>query len=220
MQSVPSRSYSLTMPYHSMTPVAREHRREHERVRMELQDAEITARQTLREADRWDRDWGEDLDPSPQRVYRTNESHGEKRSIEVETNDPAGKYQRPSKMIQEKEGSHKTVAYFEDGEIVRLEQRLHGHHGGVEDMTIEVNRDNHTVTYSIYETGEFANEPLGFQLHSTPGGSGSGPDGSGYDEWDNSNRGGGPDEVYNEWDNGRGYYFDGPDGRTSYDPYH
>jgi hypothetical protein len=222
MQTLPSRSFSINMPYHSMEPVPREHRRAYERVRMELQDASVTARQTLQRADRWDRDWTSDLDPSPQRVHRTSDTYGEHRSIEVETQDDPGQYARPSKMIEEKVGKHKTTAFFENGEVVRLEQKLHGHDGGVEDMVIEVNPD-HTVTYTIHETGEFALQPMSYELSSGPSGSGSGggsgPDGV-YDEWDNSNRGGGPDSVYDEYDNGRGYYFDGPDGRTSYDPYH
>jgi len=217
MQSVPSRSFSITMPYHSMKPVPREHRRAYERVRNELQDADTTARRTLQRADRWDRDWTSDLDPSPQRVHRTSEAYGEKRSVEVETFDEAGPYQRPSKLVEEKVGKHKSTAYFEDGRVVRLEQTLHGHHGGVENMTIQVNPAEHTVTYTIHETGEFALQPSGIEPRDTP--SGSGPDDV-YDEWDNSDRSGGPDEVYDEWDNGRGYYFDGPDGRTQYDPYH
>lgn len=216
------------MPYRSMKPVPQEHRRQYERVRMEIQDAEITARQTLERGDRWDRDWSDDLDPSPQRVFRTSDSYGEERSISVETKE-TGTYARPSKMVEEKVGKHKTTAHFEDGQVVRLEQKLHGFDGGVEDMTIEVDRENHTVTYTIHETGEFALQPLQFQLSGDNSsgqggtypsdGNGAGPDGV-YDEWDNSNRGGGPDSVYNEWDNGRGYYYDGPDGRTSYDPYH
>lgn len=191
---------------------------------MELRDADITARQTLRRADRWERDWSEDLDASPQRVHRTSDAYGEQRSVSVETNDEPGQYARPSKLVEEKVGKHKTTAYFEGGEVVRLEQKLHGFDGGVEDMTIEVNKEDHTVTYTIHETGEFALQPLGYQLAggSSSDDSGSipsgGPDGA-YDEWDNSNRGGGPDDVYDEYDNGRGYYFDGPDGRTSYDPY-
>ena len=230
MPPLPSRSYSITMPFRSMTPVAREHRREYERVRMEVQDAEVTARQTLRQGERWERDWTPALDPSPQRVLRNSDAYGEQRSISVETTDAPGPYAQPSRMVQEKVGHHKTTAHFEGGQVVRLEQRLHGSDGGVEDMTIEVNRDEHTVTYTIHETGEFALQPLGYQISggSASGGvgggsssspvDGSGPDGV-YDEWDNSNRGGGPDSVYDEWDNGRGYYYDGPDGRTSYDPY-
>jgi hypothetical protein len=173
MQPLPSRTYNLTMPYHSMKPVPQEHRRAHERVRMELQDAGVTARQTLERADRWDRDWSDDLDPSPQRVHRTSDAYGEERSIEV-------------------------------------------------------NRTDNTVTYTIHETGEFATEPLGYQFAGGPSSSGGGtssvsPGGTGpdgvYDEWDNSNRGGGPDSVYNEYDNGRGYTYSGPDGTYSYDPF-
>ena len=229
MQILPSRSYSLTLPYLSLGST-REHRREAERVRMEIQDAGITARQALERADRWDPNWSEDLDPSPKRVLRTSESSGEERSIMVETRDKPGKYQRPSKLVEEHVGHHKSTAYFSKGEVTRIEQTLYGHDGGVEQMTIEVNRKQNTVTYTINETGQFALEPLGYpsssQTASPDGSSGevtSRPGGSGpddvYDEWDNSNRGGGPDDVYDEWDNGRGYYYDGPDGRHSYDPY-
>lgn len=230
MKTVPSRSYSITMPYHSMKRLPDEHRKAHNRVRSELDSASITARQALRDAERYDRDWSDDLDPSPKRVHRTSEAYGEERSISVETKDKAGKYQRPSKMVEETVGSHKTTAFFEKGEIVRLEQTLHGHDGGVENMTIQVNKDN-TVTYTINETGDFALEPLGYPnqkgnslsgMPSSGSGSssraGSGPDDV-YDEWDNSNRGGGPDDVYDEYDNGRGYTYSGPDGTFSYDPY-
>lgn len=229
MSALSSRSYSITMPRHDLSGVPREHRRAYERVRMELQDTEISARQTLERADHWDRDWTSDLDPSPQRVHRTSNAYGEERSVTVETQDEPGRYARPSMFVEEKVGKHKTTAHFENGEIVRLEQKLHGSDGGVEDMTIEVDRENHTVTYTIHETGDFAEQPLGYQIFSgnSGGGSGSpsesstgytGPDGV-YDEWDNSNRGGGPDEVYNEWDNGRGYTYSGPDGTYSYDPF-
>jgi hypothetical protein len=233
MKTLPARSYTLTLPYHSLEAVPREHLREYERVRQELQDVDITARQALERADRWDPNWSDDLDPSPKRVLRTSEAYGEKQSIMVETKDAPGRYQRPTKLVQEKVGQHKSTAYFKNGEVTRVEQTLHGHDGGVEEMTIAVNRKTNTVTYTIHETGEFALEPLGYpSLSSRPdsgesssggsypvGGGGSGPDDV-YDEFDNSRRGGGPDDVPNEWDNGRGYYFDGPDGRTSYDPYH
>ena len=228
MQALSSRSYSITMPRHSLSGVPQEHRRAYERVRMELQDADISARQTLQSADRWERDWSDDLDPSPQRVHRTSDAYGEERSVTVETQDKPGEYARPSVYVDEKVGKHKTTAHFENGEIVRLEQKLHGSDGGVEDMIIEVDRENHTVTYTIHETGEFAEQPLGFQIFSgSTGATGSpsesagghiGPDGV-YDEWNNSNRGGGPDEVYHEWDNGRGYTYSGPDGTYSYDPF-
>jgi hypothetical protein len=237
MNTVPTRSYSLTLPYHSSTGVPRAHQREYERVRNELQDVDITARQALERAERWQPNWSEDLDPSPKRVFRTSEAHGEKQSLAVETQDAPGKYQRPSKLVQEKEGHHKSTALFNNkGEVTRIEQTLRGHDGGVEEMTIVVNRKTNTITYSIHETGQFALEPLGYPSASSRSGAGSGagecPEGardrdrggSGpddvYDEFDNSRRGGGPDEVWNEWDNGRGSYFDGPDGRTSYDPYH
>lgn len=233
MNTLPTRSYSLTLPYGNLGAVPRQHMREYERVRNELQDVDITARQALENAERWDRNWSDDQDPSPQRVFRTSEAFGEKESIEVLSNDPAGKYQRPSKLVQEKEGHHKSVALFnKKGEVTRIDQTLQGHDGGVEQMTILVNRKTQTITYSIHETGEFALEPLGYPKSnpssgggeaSPSGGVGEGRRGSGpddvYDEFDNSRRGGGPDEVYNEWDNGRGSYFDGPDGRTSYDPY-
>lgn len=194
----------------------------------QISDAEITARTELRSADRYKSDWSNDLDPSAQRVHRTSETFGEQRSISVETTDKAGPYQQPSKMVEEKVGKHKTTAYFENGQVTKLEQVLHGHDGGVENMTIEVNPDTNTVTYTIDESGAFALSPIDFPVTSAEGGAvsgpeprpnGSGPDGV-YDEWDNSRGGSGPDHVYNEWDNGRGSYFDGPDGRTSYDPYH
>lgn len=233
MSSIPTRSYSLKLPYLDLSSVPREHRREAERVRLELQDVDITARQALENAERWDPYWSEDLDPKPGRVYRTREAYGEKESIAVETNDPPGKCQRPSKLVQQKEGHHKSTALFnKKGEVTRIEQTLQGH-DGVEEMTIVVNRKTNTITYTIHETGEFALEPLGYPRSSSGAGTsqfpseaestgsrgGCGPDDV-YNEWDNSRRGGGPDEVYNEWDNGRGSYFDGPDGRTSYDPYH
>lgn len=228
MQTVPTRSYSITLPQYSLSGVPREYRREQARIRSEISDAEITARTELRSADRYKSDWSSDLDPSPQRVHRTSDSYGEQRMIAVETTDEPGPYQQPSKMVKEKEGRHKTTAFFEDGQVVRLEQVLHGHDGGVENMTIEVNNDTNTVTYTINETGEFALSSIDFPVDSSEGGAVSGPEprpsGSGpddvYDEWDNSRGGSGPDHIYNEWDNGRGYYFDGPDGRTSYDPYH
>ena len=234
MSSVPTRSYSITLPYSSATPAAREHRREAERVRAELQDASITARQTLERADRWESNWTEDLDPSPNRVYRTSEAYGEKQSIAVETPDAEGPYQRPSKLVQEKEGKHTSTVLFQDGEVIRIDQLLHGSDGGTEKMTIEVNRDNNTVQYTIHETGQFALEPLGFPTSpSVNGGSGS-PDGVGYptgrgygdgpddvpDEFDNRRGYDGPDAVYNEWDTGRGSSYDGPDGSFGYDPYH
>lgn len=230
MSSIPTRSYSLKLPYLDMGSLPPQHRREYERVRLELQDADITARQTLERAERWDPQWSSDLDPDPKRVHRTREAYGEKESIAVETHDAPGKYQRPSKLVQEKAGRHSSTALFnKKGEVTRIEQTLHGHDGGVEEMTIVVNRKTNTITYTIHETGEFALEPLGYpRSGSASGGSdevrsdrpgGSGPDDV-YDEWDNSRRDGGPDAVYDEWDNGRGYYFDGPDGRTSYDPYH
>ncbi len=40
------------------------------------------------------------------------------------------------------------------------------------------------------------------------------------DEYDNNRDDTGPDAVYDEYDNGRGDFYDGPDGRYSYDPYH
>lgn len=232
MSTLPTRSYSLTLPYLRTAPVEREHRKQSERVHHEIQDAEITARQTLQRAERWDPNWSSDLDPSPKRVFRTSEAHGEKRSIAVETKDGPGDYQRPSKLVEEKEGHHKSTALFNaKGEVTRIDQTLRGHDGGVEEMTIVVNRKNSTITYTIHETGAFALEPLGYpepatrsragegSMPDSAGGYGHGPDDV-YDEFDNSRRGGGPDHVYDEWDNGRGYYFDGPDGRTSYDPYH
>lgn len=234
MNTLATRSYSLTLPYLGLGSEPPEHRRESERVRLELQDVDITARQSLERAERWDPQWSDDLDPSPRRVYRTKEAYGEKESIAVETKDPPGKYQRPSKLVQEKEGHHKSTALFnKQGEVTRIEQTLHGHDGGVEEMTIVVNRKTNTITYSIHETGQFALEPLGYPrpASANSGGSdvpaesgergrgGCGPDDV-HDEWDNSRRNDGPDAVYDEWDNGRGSSFDGPDGRTSYDPYH
>lgn len=232
METLPTRSYSLTMPYFSSQPIAPELRREHERVRLEVQDAGITARQALERADRWERDWSEDLDPSPKAVYRTSEAYGEKRSLRVETEDTSGKYQRPSKLVEEKEGKHKSTVLFDKGEVTRIEQSLVGHHGGVEQMTIEVNRATNTIVYSIHETGEFALEPLGFQsptlqwsggaagpVDSSSGRGGFGPDDV-FDEFSQGRPDHGPDAVYSDFDHGRGYTFDGPDGRSSYDPYH
>lgn len=48
----------------------------------------------------------------------------------------------------------------------------------------------------------------------------SGPDDV-PDEYDNDRRGGGPDDSSDPdfGDNGRGDYYDGPDGRYDYDPY-
>ncbi len=42
------------------------------------------------------------------------------------------------------------------------------------------------------------------------------------DEYDNGRRGGGPDDSSDPdfGDNGRGDYYDGPDGRYDYDPYY
>jgi hypothetical protein len=234
MSTLPTRSYSLTLPYHyGSKPVPAEHRRQYDRVRSELESASLTARQTLQEADRWDRDWSDDLDPSPKRVFRTSDAHGEQRTVAVETKDAPGKYQRPSQLVEEHVGHHKSTVLFDKGEVTRLEQFLIGHDGGTEKMLIEVNRKANTIAYTIHETGQFALEPLAYPVPSQrssassssesgsypAGGGGSGPDDV-YDEWDNSRRGGGPDEVYNEWDNGRGSSFDGPDGRSSYDPYH
>ncbi len=223
-----SRSYSLTLPYNSLTPVPAQHRRQSERIRCELESASLTARRALDEADRWDREWSDDLDPSPKRVFRTSDAYGEQRTLAVETKDAPGKYQRPSKLVEEKVGHHKSTVLFEKGEVQRLEQLLVGSDGGTEKMLIEVDRKNQTVRYTVHETGGFALEPLGYPSSSirsrTDSLSEGGPVGSGpdevYDEFDNSRRGGGPDDVSNEWDNGRGYYYDGPDGRSSYDPYH
>lgn len=231
MNTLPERSYTFTLPYSRTAPVAREQRKQSERVHHEIQDAELSARRALQQAERWDPNWSSDLDPSPQRVYRTSEAHGEKRAISVETKDGPGNYQRPSRFVEEKEGHHKSTALFDaKGQVTRIDQTLRGHDGGVEEMTIVVNRQTNTITYAIHETGAFALEPIGYPepasrskagtSSSEPStGGGHGPDDV-YDEWDNSRRGDGPDHVYNEWDNGRGSYFDGPDGRTSYDPYH
>lgn len=203
------RTYTITLPYGSGEPTPREHRGDEARVRAEMRDAQHTAQDTLSRSEKWESGWTFDLDPSPNRVVRTS-GEGEDQQIVVAEAD--GDMDTPKSLTTANGDRHSMSAQFENGEVVSMTGFLKSDEGGTEEFSIKVNPDNGTLTYTVTETGDMISEPAAFL-------SSSGPDDV-YDEWDNSRGGSGPDHVYDEWDNGRGYYFDGPDGRTSYDPYH
>lgn len=208
-----TRTRTITLPWGNGESTARADRGDEARVRHEIQDARSTASDTLSRSEKYRPGWTFDLDPSPSRVVRTSSQY-EEQMIAVEADGPDS--DSPASFLRVNGDSSSTRATFANGELVTLDGFLKTDEG-TEQISIKVN-DNGTLTYSVTETApegsDFFTEP--YQATSVS----SGPDDV-YDEWDNGRSDtSGPDAIYNEWDNGRGYYFDGPDGRTSYDPYH
>lgn len=224
MQTTPIRTKQVTMPWGGGQTYNQEQQEIAREVREEIQDAYSTARETLARSEKWEPGWTFDQDPSPARVERTSDEYGQRRSVVAESADPTGKSTSPS-FLKTESGGSTLEARWSDGQLTSLKSSLESDIGSA-DLSIEINPETGTLTYSSTKTGEFA--VVREKTVPTDYGSGGydrsesgpyvGPDGV-YNEWDNSNRGGGPDSVYNEWDNGRGSYYDGPDGRHSYDPY-
>ena len=210
MQIAASRTRTATIPWNTGAEVPAENKADANRIKSELNDARITAQDGIDRAEKWNPGWSFDQDADPSRILRTSSQYSEQ-SLEVVMNAEG----EPS-SLQTRDDEDFVKASFDDrGDVQSLHSYFETDNGSSENLEVQIN-ENGTLTYTITETGEFAEDDT--SLNSFPSGGYEGPDGA-YDEYDQGRYDDGPDAIYNEWDNGRGSYFDGPDGRTYYDPY-